>query len=424
MTHYRVFLGTTMLFALITSHSIGEERPRPKTGPAVGAMACVDRAIDQFMDKWSLPGGAVAISRGGRLVYARGFGWADVEKRRPVKPDDRFRIASLSKPITATMILKLAESGKLGLDDTVWSHVGHLKPLPENAAVDPRFQQITIRHCLQHSAGFDRAASFDPMFMPEPLMKLTTAPVEPATIVRFMLGRPLDFAPGEKYVYSNFGYCMLGRIIERVTGRAYEDAVRQSVLEPIGARRTRLGKTRFDQRGKNEVQYYPPPGTELCDSIFLEVKDKVSRPYGSFYLEAMDAHGGWVSSTGDLLRLVASLDGTRPPRLLKPESVRRMIEDNICVKVAPHRVSYGCGWGVKPTGPDDKAPALETANWSHTGSLDGTATILARDHRGMAWAALFNSRPDENEFYSELDHTLRNAVEQVKAWPEHDLFAD
>ena len=300
-----------------------------KTGQEVEELRSIDEAVDRFMDKWDLPGGAVAVVKDGRLVYARGFGWSDVEKQEPVKPDSLFRIASISKPITAVMSLKLAEEGKLRLDDPVLSYLGDLKPRPDDATIDPRFKQITIRHCLMHAGGFDRGVSFDPMFMPKPLMELTSAPVDAETIIRFMLGRPLDFTPGEKYAYSYFGYCMLGRVIERITGKTFEEAVLESVLRPIGAEGSKLGKTQLDGRAGGEVRYYPPEGTGTCKSIFPDVEEEVARPYGAFYIEAMDAHGGWISSTIDLLRLVTSLEGSREPRILSEDSVRRMIQDSI-----------------------------------------------------------------------------------------------
>ncbi|HBO45184.1 MAG TPA: hypothetical protein DD670_14905 [Planctomycetaceae bacterium] len=413
------FLAWFVLFCCIATAARGEEGARVKTGEKVKSLIGIDEAVDRFMDQWDLPGGAVAITKDGRLVYARGFGWADVAKQEPVEPDDLFRIASISKPITSAMILKLAEQGKLRLDDPVLSHLGDLKPLPEDAPIDPRFKQVTIRHCLMHTGGFDRGVSFDPMFMPKPMMELTASPVDTTTIIRFMLGRPLDFTPGEKHAYSNFGYCMLGRIIERITGKTYEEAVREVVLKPLGAERTKMGKTQLAGRADDEVCYYAPEGTKTCKSIFPDVAEEVTRPYGGFYIEAMDAHGGWISSTTDLLRLVTSLEGTREPRILSEDSVRRMIQDSI-FRDSKSYSHYGLGWSVGLT--DGHGPHWKESNWSHNGSLDGTATMVVRSHRGIAWAVLFNRRPNGGEFYGAMDRAFWDAVDAVQEWPEHNLF--
>ena len=118
-------------------------------------MESYDQSIRDLMRKYAIPGGAVAVVRDGKLFYARGFGYADVENKTPVQPDALFRIASVSKPITSAAIMKLVEEGKLTLDDRVAPFIAHLTPAP-GATVDPRWEQITIRHLLNHTGGWDR----------------------------------------------------------------------------------------------------------------------------------------------------------------------------------------------------------------------------------------------------------------------------
>ena len=197
----------------------------PISGAAVPGMASYDQTITDFMRKHAIPGGAVAVLRDGKLIYARGFGYADVENKMPVQPDALFRIASVSKPITAAAIMKLVEEGKLELDDRIAPFIAHLTPAP-GATVDPRWEQITIRHLLTHTGGWDRTkpnGGFDPI--DRPLIAAAAvnapAPASPETLIRYMKGMPLDFNPGEKFVYSNLGYIILGRVIERVSGIPY-----------------------------------------------------------------------------------------------------------------------------------------------------------------------------------------------------------
>jgi N-acyl-D-amino-acid deacylase len=231
-----------------------------------------------------------------------------------------------------------------------------------------------------------------------------------------MLGRPLDFDPGTRYAYSNFGYCLLGRIVERAAGQGYEGAVRSLVLEPAGITRMRLGRTKAADRCEGEVCYYPQPGAQPGRSVFGGDAQPVPQPYGTFSVEAMDAHGGWIGSAVDLVRFVTALDGTRPPGLLKPETLG-WIEAPPSPKIEPDRPSmYGLGWALHP--------AEKGMNWSHTGSLPGTSALVVRTHDRIVWAAMFNSRPAQSdEFLLELDRTLWKAVKEVRRWPEHDLFA-
>src|SRR6188472_4201178 len=122
----------------------------PVTGGAVPGMASYDYVMSNLMRKYSIPGGAVAVLRDGKLIYARGFGYADVASGTPVQPDALFRIASMSKPITGVAIMKLVEEGKLQLDDRVAPFIAHLTPAP-GATVDPRWDEITIRQLLDHT---------------------------------------------------------------------------------------------------------------------------------------------------------------------------------------------------------------------------------------------------------------------------------
>ncbi|OYV65111.1 MAG: hypothetical protein B7Z72_12530, partial [Gemmatimonadetes bacterium 21-71-4] len=329
-------------------------------------MESYDRFIPAFLHKWQLPGGSIAVAKNGRLVLARGYGWADAEAKQPVVPGSLFRIASVSKPITAAAVLRLAEQQRLSLDDRAFDLLPKFR-LPDGPGIDARLRTITVRQLLQHTAGWDRDKSFDPMFRPGIIAQATGTP-SPATseaIVRYMLRQPLDFSPGQRYAYSNFGYCLLGRVIEAITGKPYEEALRESVLAPCGIQRMRLGRTRPGDRADAEVRYYHTVEGPTA-SVFPDVQEPVAWPDGGFYIEAMDAHGGWTASAADLVRFASAVDGARPPALLSPESVR-LIATRPAPPVSQREPTfYGLGWNIRPT--------AEGANWWHTGSLPGTVT--------------------------------------------------
>ncbi len=375
------------------------------------------------MQKYAIPGGAVAVVRDGKLIYARGFGYADVENETPVQPDALFRIASVSKPITGVAIMKLVEEGKLALDDPVAPFIAHLIPA-QGATVDPRWGQVTVRQLLNHTGGWDRDrpnGGFDPMFRPGIAAAAVgaQAPASAETVIRYMKGMPFDFDPGTKYVYSNFGYAILGRVIERVSGMPYEEYVRTRVLQPLGADRTRLGRTRMSDALADEVKYYLPgePGLGMTAPLVPSVfpgEGTVPVNYGGFHVEAMDSHGGWVSSTIDLLRFMTGVDGRADrPDILSAGHVTEMTSNGAAV-CADGACYYAGGWLVRPAQGD--------ANWWHGGSLPGTTSLLVRSYHNFAWVALFNART-ATAFDGELDAALWAALASVTSFPTHDLFS-
>jgi CubicO group peptidase (beta-lactamase class C family) len=390
----------------------------PLTGQAVPGMVSFDQVISDLMKKHKVPGGAVAVVKDGKLVYARGFGYADVENKVTVAPHALFRIASVSKPITAVAILKLVEAGKLDLTQKVLPLISDLQP-PAGATMDPRWQNITIMNLLQHTGGWDRdrPGGFDPMFRPGVAAAAVGAPAPASaeTVIRYMLGQPLDFDPGTRYVYSNFGYTILGRIIERVTGMTYENYVKTAVLAPAGITTMQIGRTRLSLRATNEVKYYQPGSetvnSDLVPSVFPG-EGQVPSIYGGFYLEALDAHGGWLASAVDLARFGVVTDGRPTPAdIISPGSIIAMTNRNSQVWPTGS-VWYGLGWSVRPP-PQD--------NWWHDGLLPGTSSLLVRAYHGFTWAAVFNARTAT--LATEMDQAMWTALAGVSTFPSHDLFS-
>ncbi|HUR44527.1 MAG TPA: serine hydrolase domain-containing protein [Candidatus Saccharimonadales bacterium] len=364
-----------------------------------------------------IPGGAIAVVRGKRLVYTQGYGTANRERKTPVRPNSLFRIASISKPFTAVAVLHLIENGKLRLDQPVIPLLA--QSLCGNTGRDPRWQKITIQQLLQHTGGWDRDKSFDPMFRSRIIAEAqgVACPPGPKDVICYMLEQPLDFDPGTRYAYSNFGYCILGRIIEKVTRLPYEKYVQQSVLAPLGITKMRLGGSQ--QSGEGEVDYYTSDGA-TTKSVFDE--QSVQWPYGGFCLEAMDAHGGWIASVIDLARFAAGLEDPSSCPVLQsstletmyarpPAPVGRDKEGKLSSSY------YGCGWLVRPVGAKGKA------NYWHNGSLPGTSTLLVRRSDGLSWAVVFNQRSDDDKLPdSAIDPALHLAADSVAHWPETDLF--
>lgn len=380
----------------------------PVSGRAVPGMEACDRAMREIMAKWKLPGGSLAVAHDGKIVFARGYGWAEVETKTPVRPETRFRIASVSKPITAVAVLRLVQRGKVRLDDRILPLLGDLAP-PEGKA-DPRLQRITVRNLLQHTGGWDPAKSDDPQFLTPSEAKAVALPLPtpPQRIVRYWLTRPLDNDPGSRYAYSNFGYNVLGRIIEKVSGRSYEEFVKREVLAPADIREMRIGGTLKSERAKGEAVYYPQPGAELSDSVFPG-EEKVPQAYGRWYQPALDAHGGWIAAASDLVRFAEAIEGhSKQPRLLSPEMVEQMETVSRPPGFPAGGRSIGLAWILTPN------PA-GGVDWDHAGALENCcASLLLRGADGVSFAVVFNTLPKEySTFLPELDTALRKATKRT-----------
>ncbi len=379
---------------------------------AAGTTAPLDVAMARLLSSLGIPGGALGIARAGRLVYAKGFGVASRERNTGVTADSRFRIASVSKPFTAAAVLRLVEQGKLKLNEPVLPRLG-LQPL--GGISDARWGRITARHLLNHTGGWDKGVSGDAMFKSPQICRETgiEGPADARTTVRWMLGRRLDFDPGTRYSYCNFGYCLLGRLIENVTGESYEHAMRTLVLRPCGIHHMDLGHTLRPL--SQEVNYYHGDGS-LGDSVFPRLPSRVPWPYGSFSLEANDANGGWVANVADLLRFATSLDEFSSSPLLQRSSLQAIYGG-----AAPGSQEggeyQGLGWVVRPKGQGGRP------NLSHPGGLPGTKTFLARLGDGFDWAVLFNSRPASFDVVNQkIQNTIYQAAREISQWPTADLF--
>jgi N-acyl-D-amino-acid deacylase len=378
-----------------------------------------------FIGEQKVPGAALAVTRKGRLVYARGFGFADVERQVPVARTDLFRIASVSKPFTAVAIMQLVDNGKISLDDPVLKHI-KLKPLlVPGANLDPRWQNITVQHCLQHTGGWDRDKSYDPAFRPWDIAKAfgMRPPVPPGNIVRYMMGQPLDFEPGERYAYSNLGYLVLARVLEAVTRQSYAAYIKNEVLRPLGIKSMRLGRALATNRADGEVKYYDRQRRSGPALYPPSIGKQVPIQYGAQNFEGFEAHGGWIASAVELVKFAAAFDDDRDCPILRPKAIKQMWSrpDGAAghdENGKPKPAFYGCGWSVRLVGSKGKRNA-----W-HTGKITGTESLLVRRYDGLCWAALFNTdeNPDQKLLSGLIDRPLHDAAAKVKKWPESDMF--
>ena len=214
-----------------------------------------DRIIRKFMQKWEIKGASFALMKNDRLIYSKGYGFADEEENVPMDVMHVFRIASISKLITAVAIMKLQEEGKLTLQDRVFGPEGILNDTIFSDIKDPRTTKITVENLLRHQGGFSIAYG-DPMFCPVEIARKMQVP-PPAdlnTMIRFVLSRRLGFTPGSGARYSNIGYGILSKVIEKVSGEDYELYVKRHILRPAGCFDMHLGKNLYDDKLQNRFR--------------------------------------------------------------------------------------------------------------------------------------------------------------------------
>ena len=349
------------------AESAPPELPQPE-------QQAIAKTVREFMERFGVPGMAVAITAHGKVVLNQGFGVADRTANEPVTPRHLFRIASVSKPFTSAAIFSLVEQGKLRLDDFVFGENGRLG-FDFGRDVPDAVKEITVAHLLTHTCGGWSNKKDDPMFQ-HPAMKH-------AELIEWTLkNQPLTGKPGAAYAYSNFGYCILGRLIEKLTGLPYAQAMQREVLAKCGITTMRVGGNTHLERAPNEVAYVAGGG---------------GNPYG-MNVARMDSHGGWIATAGDLVQFAMCVDGfPNPPDILRAETLKTMTTPSAA------SAGYACGWAV------NKVP-----NWWHGGSLPGTSSIMVRTASGLCWAALVNIRAEG--IGGALDETMWKIAKAVPEW--------
>lgn len=371
-----------------------------------------------FLREQQAPGGSLALAKDGKLVFARGYGIANRASGERITEASRFRIASISKCFTAAAVLQLVERGRLALDASIWA----LLSLPEPR--DARWKRVTIQHLLQHTGGWDRERTLDPMYRSAAVARAlgVLLPVRPEQVIRYMLGQPLEFAPGSREAYSNFGYCLLGRAIERASGLGYEDYVRREVLAPLGIRRAQLGRTLPADRAEGEVSYYDEKA-RTAPAVTGAAGASVPLPDGATYLEGMDAHAGWIATAADVARFACAFDDPAACPILSPWGVSAMFArpegaPGRDADGAPLAIYTACSWRVRPM-----ARLGEAYAW-HNGSLAGSSALVVRGQLRTNWVVLFNTRagPDGRLLDEAIAGPMLKTLGHLRDWPREDLF--
>ncbi len=364
-------------------------------------------SYNNFLRYWNIKGASVAIVHEGRLVFAHGYGLADSSRNIEIEPYHKFRIASISKLITATAIMKLQAKNKISLRDKVFVPGGILDDEYYKNPKDKRAYDITIAHLLAHQAGWYHGYG-DHMFMPHVVADFLDKdlPVTTEDIIRFALDKRLHFSPGMGRSYSNLGYAILGLVIEEVSGKSYEEYCREELFEPLGLHDFELAKNLYPQKDPFEVRYYEPCNAPPKKSIY-GTGEMAPASYGGNDIESLGGAGAWITTAPDLVRFVMSIDGLNIGEDILPEPLIDFMTDS-SNGFAP------VGWKA----------TTQNGCWWRTGSFAGTSAMIKRLPDGTIWAVLLNTSTWKSSmFTNDINLLMSRVIRNTDSWPDIDLFS-
>ena len=277
--------------------------------------------------------GSILVAREGKVLVSRGYGFANSEWDVPNTPTTKFRLGSITKQFTSMVVMQLQEQGRLSVQDPICRY---LSPCPES------WKPVTIHHLLTHTSGIPSYTSLSDY--PRKMM----IPASREEMVARFRDLPLEFTPGDQYKYDNSGYFLLGLIIEKITGKPYEDVVRGQILEPLGMNAT--GYDHSEAILKRRAAGYVPSGGGLANAAYLDM----AQPY---------AAGSLYSTVEDLLLWDQAL---YTEKLLHRASLDAMF--------TPFKSGYAYGWTIRPASP----ATFDRRQIVHGGGINGFATFIAR----------------------------------------------
>lgn len=355
----------------------------PHNGFSQAETSAIETSFRQFAQSKGAHGGALIVTDGSGTVTVP-FGVRN-EKGDPFLESTPNRVASVTKALTSTAILRLVQDGKLKLDDSVLDILNKDSERP----IKPRQEEmraITVRQLLQHTSGFGSDLLINEQLTTSRKYGLPL-PVPKESLVLLAFEREtLTSKPGTNFSYSNIGYLILGRVIAKVSGMSYEDFVKSSVLTPAGVSKDEAYIGHSKKLHENETRYWDLPGRT---GMSLYGEDKLARvpfPYGCYTLEQMDASGGWVMSVRALIQFQQAL-----PKLVSSELQRELVAPPA---IAGRTSSY-TGLGFTIIAESNGGYTLQ-----HGGNLEGcNATIMYRAN-GQVIAAVFNTggMPQDNSW--------------------------
>jgi CubicO group peptidase (beta-lactamase class C family) len=312
-----------------------------------------DKLVDPIFksaQSGATPGVSILVSQDGKIIYEKGYGYADVGNKVPVTPDTKFRIGSITKQFIAVSILKLQEEGKLSVQDKLSKYIPGF----------PRGDEVTIHHLLTHTSGIHS-------FTDRPgFLKYVTMPITSAALVDTIKAYPYDFNPGDKYQYNNSGFVLLGYILEKLSGKSLAVSLNETLFKPLGMNNTGIYET--TKVLDNEAYGY----SYSNDTIFKALNWDMSQVGGA---------GALYSTTKDLYTWnEAVFNG----KVLSDESLKAAFTKTELNN--KEKIDYGYGWSI--------GELRGNRLISHGGGLHGFLSDLERQpDKKVTVIVLCNSTP-------------------------------
>jgi N-acyl-D-amino-acid deacylase len=382
-------------------------------------LAQVDAITNRVLAEHHVLGAYVAIGKDGRLVLDRGYGFARLSPREPMRPGMTGCIGSVTKPFTAAAVLKLVEDGRLDINARLVEILSDLRPFPGLGIADPRFRDITVHHVLFHGGGFGdhwaRSKAYDAAV--ERVKKrgenrhVYVGWEMAALNYRLAMSTPLKFAPGSDHSYSNFGFVTLRLVVERAAGMPYEAFCKRHVLHRMGIYGMNLdskGEVYFDNES-HRFNYYTESGR------FEDIGGGVG----------VGGAGNWVASGADLIRFLTALSGSRGKRFFKEQTMDLMFgKPPQPFSKDTSRSWPGLGFGISqsPSG----------LSYFKNGGVAGAGTIIEHIADGNIDLAIWMNTTHRGEKIDIEEHgpnamgharrELHALFKALKSWPEIDLF--
>jgi CubicO group peptidase (beta-lactamase class C family) len=368
-------------------------------GLSTSRLSAIATAVQNYMSARNLPGLSLAIAREGRLVYARGFGYADTSDGEVAHSQHRWRLASVSKTICAVSALRaLEDSATWSLGSQAFGSGALFGTDYGSLSYSTWEQQITLRQILNMTAGWNSQGKL--WYDTEPSFG-----TDHAAIIGYQLDSvPLSWQPGTMDCYNNFNYQVAARIPEKISGQLFEVYTKDQVFDPCGITSMILGGRTAAERKLNEVAYYEGDQWGTPEAI---------------HPARMDGSTGWIAKPSDLLLLSRRIDGdTRHKDIIGAYALSQMQLGNGLPSCGGGYSSYGMGW----------YPSTRNGKtwWQHNGAMAGTQAILiVSDDGSQAFAYACNSIHSTDWPSGLFRNTildLMDVIDDVNAWPAIDLF--
>ncbi len=318
----------------------------------------IDQYYTSLNDKLS-PGMAILVAKDGKVVNRKGFGYADLAAKARVTPETKFRIGSVTKQFTACAIMKLQEKGLLGVKDKL------SKYLPDF----PRGDEVTIHHLLTHTSGIHSYTG-----KPEFISRVTKT-ITPDSLISFFINDPYDFNPGERYQYNNSGYFLLGYIISKVSGKSYDDFLKETFFDPLQMKKTGIhyAGIKLDKEAKG----------------YSRNNENKFEPSLNWDMSWAGAAGAMYSTVDDLLKWNQALHNGK---VLSEESYKAIITPVVLNNGEQASPKYGYGLGMYKYRNVDAI--------GHSGGLNGFLTQLAYYPEDKLTVVMFTNTSDPQVNFS------------------------